>query len=122
MGRRFGAPAFLLDDDLGQDRIGQVFAGLGVVDHEVALCPHHFGRFLERHIGACVGIVEPAVGVFLDDDRPALLLPVPCHVSDRSYALGPDPGLLYAATARSVARSLCTAPEALPRALTGPQP
>src|SRR5581483_9389464 len=85
------APAFLLDDDLREDRMGEVFAGLRVVDDKVSLAAHHFGEVLERHIGARVGIIEPAVGVFLDDDRPALLLRVPCHVSSRSYALGPGP-------------------------------
>ena len=91
-GEKIGSPAFLLDDNLGQDRMGQVFAGLGVIDDEVALGPHHFGQVLERHIGACVGIVEPAVGVFLDDDRPALLLRVPCHVSIAPTPWGPPPG------------------------------
>jgi hypothetical protein len=61
--------------------MGEIFAGLGIVDDEVSFSPHHFGEVLKRHIGAGVGIVEPAVGVFLDDDRPALLVRVPCHVS-----------------------------------------
>ena len=102
------APALLLDDDLGQDRMGQVFAGLGVVDDEVALAPDHFGQVLERHIGACIGIVEPAVRVFLDDDRPALLFRVPCHVAIAPTPWASGPRLLYAATAKSVARSLCS--------------
>ena len=80
-GQEVRPPAFLLDNDLCQDRMGEVFTGFGIVDDEVALAPNHFGQVLERHIGACVGIVEPAVRVFLDDDRPALLFGVPCHVS-----------------------------------------
>ena len=47
-GQEVGAPAFLLDDDLCQDRVGEVFTSLGVVDDEVALASYHFGQVLER--------------------------------------------------------------------------
>src|SRR5689334_15080258 len=36
-GKEVGAPAFLLDDDLGQDRMGEIFPGFGVVDDKVSL-------------------------------------------------------------------------------------
>src|SRR5581483_7773096 len=90
-GKQVGAPALLLNDDLREHRMGEVFAGLRVVDDKVSLAPHHFGEVLERHIGARVGIIEPAVGVFLDDDRPALLLRVPCHVSSAPTPWGRAP-------------------------------
>ena len=61
--------ALLLDDDLGQHRVGQVVAGLGVENHEIPLAFHHRRQIIERHVGARLGIVEPPVGVFLDDDR-----------------------------------------------------
>ena len=63
------ALAFLLDDDLGQDRAGQVLPGLGVVHHEFVAGLHHLGEVVERHVGAGRGVVEAPVGVFLDDDR-----------------------------------------------------
>jgi len=106
--------AFLLDDDLGQHRVRKIFAGLGIIDDEVPLRPHHFGEVFKRHIGARVGVIEPAVRVFLDDDRAALLVGIPCHVSLDSLALGGNAKAIHTATARSLARSLCAAPEALP--------
>ena len=65
-------PALLLflDDDLGQHRAGDVLAALGVIDHELAALLHHVLQIVERHIGAGRGVVEPPVGVFLDDDWP----------------------------------------------------
>jgi len=59
----------LLENDLGQDRAGDVLAGLGVVDDKILAILHHGGEVLERHVAAGPGIVEPAVGVFLDSDR-----------------------------------------------------
>ena len=53
-GKEVGAAAFLFDDNLGQDRVGQVFAGLGVVNDKVSLGPDHLSQVLERHIRACV--------------------------------------------------------------------
>src|SRR5205814_4652282 len=57
----------LLDDDLGQHRAGEVLAGLGVVDDEIATLLDQRGKIVERHIAAGRSIVEPPVGVFLDD-------------------------------------------------------
>ena len=59
----------LLEDDLGQHRAGDVLAGLGVVDDEILALPDHAAEIVERHIGRGAGVVEPAVGVFLDDRR-----------------------------------------------------
>ena len=88
MGNKF-VPLFSCStDDLGQNGVGKVFARLGVVDDEVSFGPDHFGEVLEGHIGACVGIVEPAVRVFLDYDRAVLLVGIQCHVSSDSLALG----------------------------------
>ena len=61
--------ALLVDDDLGQHGVGQVVAGLGVEDDEIALAFHHRGQIVERDVGARLGIVEAPVGVFLDDNR-----------------------------------------------------
>ena len=61
--------AFLLDDDLGQNRMREVVAVLGVVDDEIAVAAHHLGEIFQRHVGAGLGIIEPPVGVLLDDDR-----------------------------------------------------
>ena len=61
--------AFLLDDDLGQHRMGQVVAGLGVENDEIPLGFHHRRQIVERDVGACLSIVEPPVGVLLDDHR-----------------------------------------------------
>ena len=59
----------LLEDDLGQHRTGDVLAGLGVVDDEILALLDHLGEVFERHVGGGAGVVEPAVGVFLDDRR-----------------------------------------------------
>jgi hypothetical protein len=63
----------LFEDDLGQHRAGDILARLGVVDDEVFPLLDQRGEILERHICARSGIVEPPVGVFLDDDRFASL-------------------------------------------------
>jgi cyanate lyase len=57
-----------LDDDLGQDRAGDVVAGLGVEDDEVLAVLHHLAEMVERDVARRRGVVEPAVGVFLDRD------------------------------------------------------
>src|SRR5208282_1273622 len=59
----------LLDDDLGEDGTGDVFAGLGIIDDKVFAGLHHGGEVFERHVGARTGIVEPPVGVLFDRDR-----------------------------------------------------
>ena len=58
----------LLEDDLRQNRAGDVLAALGVVDHEILARFHHGGEIFERHIGAGAGIIEAPVGIFLDRD------------------------------------------------------
>jgi methyl-accepting chemotaxis protein len=57
-----------LDDDLGQDRAGDVLAGLGILDREIGPVAHHLGEIIQGHVGTGGGVVEPAIGVFLDDD------------------------------------------------------
>ena len=70
MGRRFLALlVFLLEDDLREHRAGDVFAGFGVVDHEVFAGLDHGGEVFERHIGAGAGVVEAPIGVLLNGDR-----------------------------------------------------
>ena len=59
----------LLDDDLGQHRAGDVLAGLGVMSDEIAALLDQLGEIVERDIAARRRVVEPPVGVFLDDDR-----------------------------------------------------
>ena len=58
---------------------------LASIDHEILAALHHRGEVFERHVGAGAGIVEPPVGVFLDDDRLFLVF---CHVITRSPAPG----------------------------------
>ncbi len=52
-----------------EHRVGQVVAGLGVVDDEVLVVANHLGQIVQRHVGAGLGIVETPVRVLLDDDR-----------------------------------------------------
>ena len=61
--------SLLLEDDLGEHRAGDVFVGLGVVDDEVLPAFHHLRQIGQGHVGAGRGIVEPAIGVFLDRGR-----------------------------------------------------
>ncbi len=61
--------AFLLDDDLGEYRMGQVVAIFGVVDHEITVGADHLGQVFKRDVGACFSIVETAVGILLNDHR-----------------------------------------------------
>src|SRR5262249_60287277 len=79
---------FLLDDDLGQYRAGQVLAGLGVVDDEIAALLDHLGEVVEGHIAARRGVVEPAIGVFLDDDG---LFPARLVAAGSTHAPGIPP-------------------------------
>jgi len=59
----------VLDDDLRQHGTRDLLAGLRVEDHEIIALLHHLREIFERYIRAGRGVVEPAVGVFLDDDR-----------------------------------------------------
>jgi hypothetical protein len=59
---------FLFKDDMRQHRLGDVGAGLCVVD-EKGLAPlHHCRELIERHKGEGASIIEAPVRVFLDDD------------------------------------------------------
>ena len=62
-------PRFLLEDDLQQDRAGQVVAGLGVDDLEFDVLQHHLLDVGERDVAAVGRVVEPAVRVLLDHAR-----------------------------------------------------
>ena len=67
--QQVAALAVLFQDDLGQDRARDVLAGLGVEHHELLALAHHLAELVERDVAAGRGIVEPAVGVFLDHRR-----------------------------------------------------
>src|SRR3546814_20249675 len=45
-------------------------ASLGVEDHEFDVALNHLTEVVERHVTAGRRVVEPAVSIFLDDDRP----------------------------------------------------
>src|SRR5208282_6662771 len=60
---------FLLEDDLGEHRPGNVLAGLGVIDDKIFAGLDHGGEVFERHVGARTGVVESPVGVLFDRDR-----------------------------------------------------
>ena len=85
------AARFLLHDDLGEDRAGDVVAALGVDDFELALLADHLGEPLERDVGRAFGIVEPPVRIFLDDDH-IVIGPrtPPCQSSSRSGGIEPS--------------------------------
>ena len=67
--QRLALNSLLLEDDLGEDRAGDVFIGLGVVDDEIFARLHHFRQIGQGHIGARRGIIQAAIGVFLDRSR-----------------------------------------------------
>jgi hypothetical protein len=52
-----------------QHRLRQVIPRFGVENHEIALGFDHRSQVIERHVGAGLGVVEPPIGVFFDDDR-----------------------------------------------------
>src|SRR5205807_214305 len=56
-------------DDLRQHGSGDLVATLGVEHHEFSTALHHLAQIIERDVAAGRGVVEPAVGVFLDYDR-----------------------------------------------------
>src|SRR5215213_7521509 len=60
---------FLLEDNLRQDRAGDLLARLRVIDHEILTLAHHAGQIFQRHVGGSARMVEAAVGIFLDDRR-----------------------------------------------------
>src|SRR5690606_32249337 len=59
----------LLDNDLRQNRVGQVLAGLGIVHDKIPVGPYHRRKILQRHVRARLRIIETPVRVFLDDHR-----------------------------------------------------
>ncbi len=61
--------ALLLDDDLRQDRAGDVVPGLRVVDEKVLTQTDHLGEILEGHVTRSAGVIEAAIGIFLDYGR-----------------------------------------------------
>src|SRR4030088_2309122 len=61
--------ACTLDDDLFEDGMRNVIAGTGVVDHEVLLVLRQGAEVLERHVAARSRVIEPSIGISLDDDR-----------------------------------------------------
>jgi hypothetical protein len=68
-GKQVGAGFTLfLHDDLSQHRMGQILAGLGVVNEEVPLGAHHLAEILKRDVAARLRIVQAPVGVLFDDD------------------------------------------------------
>ena len=85
--QRLPALALFLEDDLGQHRAGDVVAGLGVVDDEVDLVLYHLRQMIERDVGRGGGVVEPPVGIFLDDDRGRLGPTVGCCLIGHYAAL-----------------------------------
>ena len=88
-GQEVLALALLSDNDLRQHRAGEVFAGLGVIDHEVGAILYHLAQVVERDIAARRGVVEPPVGVFLDDDGVVARRAFLCH---GAFASAPHPG------------------------------
>jgi hypothetical protein len=71
--------------------MGDVIAALGIEDNEVLTFLDHDRQIIQRHIGAGAGIVESAIGVFLDGDGAAVLR----HSSLSSNGLPrPDPRLV----------------------------
>jgi hypothetical protein len=61
------APTLLLHDDLREDIVGDVLLGLGVHDLEVPPRARHRRQMLQRDVGRGLGVIEPSIGVFLDD-------------------------------------------------------
>src|SRR4029079_180537 len=58
-----------LDDDLFEYDMRDVIAGIDVVDHEVLLVIHQGAEVIDAHVAARSRIIEPSVGISLDDDR-----------------------------------------------------
>ncbi len=80
------AAAFLFENDLGQYRAGDVVTALGIEHDEVDALAHHVAQVVQRDVGRGRGIVEPAVGVLLDDDAFAVTF------------FRPGPGFIHAST------------------------
>ena len=63
------AALFLFHDDLGQHIVRDVLAGLGVDHDELPPLARHLRQKVERDVTGCFSVIEPPVGVLLDDDR-----------------------------------------------------
>jgi hypothetical protein len=62
------ASAFLFDDDLGQDAVGQVIAGFGIEHDKIAITADHGRQIVERNVGAGFCVVETPICILFDDD------------------------------------------------------
>src|SRR6185437_10734177 len=69
---------FLFEDDLGQHRTGDVLASARIADFELGALFDHLRQMVERHVARCLRVVEPPVGVLLDNYRTFALL-IFCH-------------------------------------------
>src|SRR6185312_6045728 len=67
--QKIRALILLLEDNLCENRAGNVLAGFRVEDHKVFAFLDHHRQIFERNVGARAGVVETPVGVFLDRDR-----------------------------------------------------
>ena len=76
-GEQRNTTGLLLEDNLQQDAARQIFAGLGVGDLERLELDDQILDIPQRDIGARLGIVKAAVGIFLDQanwfGHPAIL-------------------------------------------------
>ena len=63
LARPIAALAILFQDDLGQDRSGQVVAALGIMHHEMLALPDHAAQIVQRDVAARARIVQATVGV-----------------------------------------------------------
>ncbi len=87
-----------LEDDLGQHRMGDVVAGLGVLNGEILALLDHLRQVFQRHIGAGARIVEAAIGIFLDYDLAVVFghIILPNTRRPDWYAILPPPETVYA--------------------------
>lgn len=66
--REQGRPrGFFLNDDLDQDLSGDVFLAVGIDNLELNVLQHHVAHVGHRDVLAGFRVVEPAVGILLDD-------------------------------------------------------
>ena len=62
----------LLQHDLKQDAAREVFARARVTHHERRALHHQRPHVRQRHVGRRLRVIQPAVGIFLDDALAAL--------------------------------------------------
>jgi hypothetical protein len=63
------ALGFFFENDLGENRAGNVIAGTRVLDFKLGAFLDHRGKVIERHIRRSLGVVETPIGVLFDDHR-----------------------------------------------------